>query len=151
MHVTLYGKKGEYSCNWTKNLETKGLSWIICINSKCSYEYCFKVEVEEDLTDRKRQGNVTEVKDRRDVVTSQEILAAARSWKRQRTDSTLVPLKLVQPYWNSDFSLAIVFGFLASKIMKEIISIVLVTKLQQAKETNTIVYNWLQSSFVWYI
>lgn len=32
----------------------KGLSWIICVNSKCNYECCFKMEAEEDVTETEK-------------------------------------------------------------------------------------------------
>lgn len=57
---------------------------------------------------------------RSEVATSQGMLAATRSWKRQRKNSLLEPLEGVQPCQHIDLSPGVIdFGLLASRTVRE--------------------------------
>nr|BAE00360.1 unnamed protein product [Macaca fascicularis] len=74
------------------------------VGPKYHHTYPYKREGKEDYTNthRRRGSNVT-VEAEIDVATSQGLLAATKSWKRQ-TDSSLEHLEGIQPCQHIDFS-----------------------------------------------
>lgn len=84
-------------------------SWIIQVvpksNDMCPYRRHTDRRGEDTDTHRqKRRGCDQGSRDWSDAPTNQETLAAAKRWKRHRTDFPIVPLEGVLPYQHLDFS-----------------------------------------------
>lgn len=97
---------------------------IIQLSPKCNHMYPLKKEAEEVL-----RGNRRKQWDH--VATSQGMSTATRSWKRQGMHSSLESLKEEQPCRHLDFRLV------ASKNVRQYISVVFSNLLWQPQETNT--------------
>ena len=84
--------------DWVKDLEIGKLCQIIWVRPKCNHNYPYKRgRGRFEDQQRKRRQHDHESRDWSDVATSQGMLAATRSWKRQVMDSLLEPLEGTRP------------------------------------------------------
>ena len=89
-----------------KDLDMRGLSWIIWMGPKYNHTDPYKIEAEGYLTDRRVGGNVTTetaTEECQGIPASQGMLRGTRSWRRWGTDPPLEPPEGESPCLHPDF------------------------------------------------